>query len=190
MILGKIAFLFSVIAQIVIRYPYRSSMKRSQVDPQEQILLILLSVGGLLLPLIYIFTNWLSFADYNAPVWVIGIGIVVMVAGLYLFWRAHSDLGRNWSNTLDIHSQHKLITQGIYQHIRHPMYSAAWLMYIAHVFLLSNWIAGFGGIIGFGLLYFLRVPKEEQMMLQEFGEEYQQYISQTGRVIPKRSPTL
>ena len=67
------------------------------------------------------------------------------------------------------------------------MYAAAWLMYIAQVFLLSNWIAGFSGVITFGLMYFLRVPKEEQMMLQEFGDQYQQYMAHTGRVIPKRN---
>jgi protein-S-isoprenylcysteine O-methyltransferase Ste14 len=111
MLFGKVAFLISVIAQIVIRYPYRNSRKRTQVDRQEQILLTLLSIGGLLLPLIYIFTGWLAFADYTAPVWVVGVGVVIMAVGLWLFWRAHIDLGRNWSNSLDIHTEHRLITE-------------------------------------------------------------------------------
>jgi protein-S-isoprenylcysteine O-methyltransferase Ste14 len=32
--------------------------------------------------------------------------------------------------------------------------------------------------------YLLRVPKEEKMMLEQFGQEYRQYISRTGRIIP------
>jgi len=55
------------------------------------------------------------------------IGIVVAIVGLWLFWRAHADLGRNWSQTLDIHGDHQLITQGVYHFIRHPMYAAGWL---------------------------------------------------------------
>jgi protein-S-isoprenylcysteine O-methyltransferase Ste14 len=34
-------------------------------------------------------------------------------------------------------------------------------------------------------LYLLRVPREERMMLDEFGEEYRAYMNHTGRVIPR-----
>ncbi len=186
MILGKAAFILAIIMQIVIRYPYRNSVQARASDREEQVVLLLLTLGGLLLPLIYIFTPWLAFADYAAPGWIVVLGIVVMAIGLYLFWRAHADLGHNWSGTLEIHEEHHLITEGIYRYVRHPMYSASWLMYGAQILLLSNWIAGFGGIIGFAVLYFLRVPKEEQMMLAQFGEAYRQYMAQTGRVLPKR----
>lgn len=185
MLLGKIAFFASLILQIVIRYPYREGQKRANMDRQEKVLLLLLTVGGLLLPLVYIFTPWLSFADYNPPLWLPILGVLVTAVGLYLFWRAHADLGRNWSSSLDIHESHKLVTRGVYQRVRHPMYSASWLIYLGQALFLSNWAAGLGGLIGFGLLYFLRVPKEEEMMLNEFGDGYRQYIASTGRIIPK-----
>lgn len=185
MVIGKAAFIAAVILQIVIRYPYRKETKRTGTDAQERVLLLLFSIGGLLLPLIYSFTNWLAFADYDAPGWVIGAGIVVMVVALWLFWRAHADLGRNWSASLEIYNEHALVTQGVYERIRHPMYLAGWLIVVGQALLLSNWVAGLSGLITFGLLYFLRVPKEEQMMLAEFGEPYQQYIAATGRILPK-----
>ena len=183
MLLGKAVFLVTMILTMVIRYPYRKGRSRHK-DRQEQLLLILLSIGGLLLPLVYIFTDWLAFADYNPPLWVIAAGVLVTAAGLWLFWRAHTDLGNNWSDTLDIHEDHALVTHGVYRRIRHPMYSASWLLMIAQALLLSNWIAGFSGLITFGILYFLRVTKEELMMLDQFGEQYQQYMATTGRVIP------
>ena len=192
MLLGKAVFILGLLLQIAIRYPYRKGRKQ-QKDRQEQVLLLLLTLGGLLLPFIYIFTNWLAFADYHPPQWVmaashpvpIGAGVLVMAAGLWLFWRSHADLGGNWSDTLEIHAHHTLVTQGVYRHIRHPMYSASWLIMIAQALLLFNWIAGFGGIVAFGVMYFLRVPKEEQMMQDRFGEQYQRYMASTGRVIPK-----
>ena len=189
MLLGKIAFFVLLVAQIVIRYPYREGMKRTNMDSQEKGLLFVLTVGGLILPLVYICTPWLAFADYNPPSWLPILGIIIMIVGLYTFWRAHADLGRNWSNSLDIHEAHKLVTGGVYQRVRHPMYSASWLMYLGQALFLSNWIAGLGGVIGFALLYFLRVSKEEDMMLHEFGDQYRQYMTTTGRIIPRRSPT-
>jgi protein-S-isoprenylcysteine O-methyltransferase Ste14 len=66
------------------------------------------------------------------------------------------------------------------------MYAANWLMMLAQALLLSNWIAGLSGLVTFAFMYFLRVGKEEQMMLQEFGEQYQQYMAKTGRVMPRR----
>ncbi len=185
MLLGKIAFFLSLISQIAIRYPYREGQKRTNMDSQEKLLLAVLTAGGLLLPLIYIFTNILSFANYDAPLWITILGMFITTVGLYFFWRAHADLGQNWSSSLDIHNQHKLITKGVYQRVRHPMYSASWLMYLGQALFLANWVAGLGGLIGFGLLYFLRVPKEEQMMLKQFGDEYQHYVATTGRVIPR-----
>jgi len=80
---------------------------------------------------------------------------------------------------------HKLITNGIYSRIRHPMYTAFWLMALAQALLLPNWIAGLAGIAGFGTLYLLRVRHEEALMLAGFGEQYQTYMDRTGRLLPK-----
>ena len=89
-----------------------------------------------------------------------------------------------WSVSLDLRKDHKLITTGIYEKVRHPMYTAFWLWAVAQPFLLSNWLAGFSGIIGFGTLYFLRVGREEQMMEDEFGPQYRDYRQRTKRIIP------
>ena len=174
----------------MIRYPYRKGRKprkgrKARKDRQEQLLLLLLTIGGLLLPLVYIFTHWLAFADYNPPAWVVVAGVPVMAVGLWLFWRSQVDLGDNWSDSLDIHEDHALVTQGVYRLVRYPMESAAWITMVAHALILSNWIAGFSGLVCYAFLYFLRVPREEQMMLDRFGEQYRRTTATTGRVMPR-----
>jgi protein-S-isoprenylcysteine O-methyltransferase Ste14 len=113
------------------------------------------------------------------------VGVVILLGSLWVFWRAHHDLGRNWSPSLEIREDHNLVTNGIYETIRHPMCASQWLWIIAQPLLLTNWIAGVGGVITFALLYFIRVPVEEKMMLAEFGEQYQAYTARTGRVLPR-----
>jgi protein-S-isoprenylcysteine O-methyltransferase Ste14 len=65
------------------------------------------------------------------------------------------------------------------------MYTAFWLWTLAQAILLPNWIAGFAGILGFGTLYLIRVGREEEMLLETFGDEYRDYMRRTGRVIPR-----
>jgi len=65
------------------------------------------------------------------------------------------------------------------------MYASQWLWVIAQPLLLQNWIAGFLNLLVFIPFYLLRVKAEEQMMLDSFGAQYQEYMKKTGGVLPK-----
>ncbi len=175
----------SVIRGVYMR-PYRSrSNKTAQKIDLDRLLITLSSLGLLFLPLIYLLTPWLDFADYYLPLWLGWLGAVVFTAALWLLWRSHVDLGQNFSPELEILEGHALVTHGVYKHIRHPMYAAHWLWGIAQALLLQNWIAGLSMLVTLAPLYYVRVPREEQMMLEHFGDEYQTYMERTGRVIPR-----
>ena len=38
--------------------------------------------------------------------------------------------------------------------------------------------------MAFALMYFVRIPGEERLMCESFGQEYQNYMHQTGRLFP------
>ncbi len=103
-----------------------------------------------------------------------------------LFWRGHTDLGVNWSRTLEIREKHELITRGIYGIIRHPMYASQWILAIAQPLLPQNWIAGFLNLLVFIPFYLLHVKAEEQLMLEQFGDQYHSYMQKVGALFPKR----
>jgi protein-S-isoprenylcysteine O-methyltransferase Ste14 len=65
------------------------------------------------------------------------------------------------------------------------MYAAHWLWGIAQALLIPNWIAGLSSLVIFIFLYLLRVPREERVMIEHFGDEYREYMKQTGRVLPR-----
>jgi len=109
---------------------------------------------------------------------------VISAGSLWLFWRSHADLGRNFSIRLVIREHHALVTTGVYRLILHPMYASALLWGLAQAFLLPNWITGLAGLLGFCILYFGRVRREEMLMLKRFGDEYRQYMMRTRRLVP------
>ncbi len=156
-----------------------------RVGLQEKILLPAMLVTGLLFPVIYLLTPLFSFADYELPNWLHSCGLVTMVAGLWLFWRSHADLGCNWSPTLETRKGHEIVKHGVYRNIRHPMYSAIWLFSIAQGLLLNNWLAGWAVVVTFTLMYFVRTPNEEAMMIDHFGDAYRDYMTETGRLFPQ-----
>ena len=185
----EVIFLVGFVTGTVIRKVYTFKCRSDKAtDKLKSVMdIVLISAGGvgLAAPLFYLFSPWLDFANYDLPGWLGWIGTAVFAAALLLLWRSHADLGRNWSATLRIRQQHSLVTDGIYRYIRHPMYAAHLLWAIAQGLLLENWLAGWVFLVTFIPLYLVRAPKEEQMMLDNFGEEYRNYISRTGGIIPR-----
>ncbi len=186
----NIVFLIGFIIYVGIRHKFSVLTKDnektfSRIDTLEKILLFIVLLGNILLPAIYLLSRLLAFADYALPRFVPWIGSVIMVVSLWLFRRSHTDLGKNWSISLEMRKDHQLIRNGVYRLIRHPMYASIWLFTIAQALLLQNWIAGPSAVVTFAPLYFLRTPREEQMMREAFGKEYEDYIRQTGRVFPR-----
>jgi protein-S-isoprenylcysteine O-methyltransferase Ste14 len=190
-LLAKIIFVFGfLVANFVIRTPYikahhRLPIRSNRKTRLDTSLFLGVSVGGFLIPLLYVFTPLFSFADYASRLWIGVTGIAVLVLANWVFWKSHKDLGGSWSPTLEIRQDHKLVTNGIYRRIRHPMYLSIWLLVIAQAMILPNYVAGSAGLLPFGFLYFQRVAREERMMMEEFGSEYERYLQNTGRLFPK-----
>jgi protein-S-isoprenylcysteine O-methyltransferase Ste14 len=186
---GKIVFLILPVGWYIIRMPYarrsrRTTIVRTARGFREMLLLSISFTGVILLPFLYVATDFPRFAAYPARPVPTSIGVLVAIAALIMFHRTHKALGRNWSVSLDVRENHRLVTEGVYRHLRHPMYTAFWLWAAAQALLLPNWIAGLSGLFGFGTLYFLRIGKEEQLMLDTFGDEYRVYMARTRRIIP------
>ncbi len=153
---------------------------------REAALLVLVAIGCVLLPVLYLVSPWLDFAACASPAPLPWLGTAILIAALWLFWRSHADLGRQWSVTLEIRDRHQLITRGVYARVRHPMYAAIWLFSLAQGLLLANWLAGWSAFAAFGALYFLRVGNEERMLEAQFGDAWRAYCARSGRLVPKR----
>ena len=186
--IGKAVVLAGTVVMVAIRAPHghrsRSvKVAKSHKTPLETALLVLAWVG-FFVPLIWVASPAFSFAEYPLRTGPLVAGVMCFVLGLWLFYRSHADLGTNWSITLEVREQHRLITQGVYRLIRHPMYSALVLYSVGQALVIPNWVAGPLNLIAFAVLLALRVRAEEKMMVQQFGDEYTGYTARTKRLVP------
>ncbi|MFW9849877.1 MAG: methyltransferase family protein [Candidatus Thorarchaeota archaeon] len=112
------------------------------------------------------------------------IGIIVYIIGGILVLRSRIQLGRYGDGTTKLKEDHHLLTKGIYNYIRHPLYSGA----IIGRFGLGLSFRGYLGMILFVLVYFIvfrkRMEIEEQSLTSEFGDEYEEYMKRTKRLFP------
>ena len=185
----KATLLLGIVAVVAIRARYgrrssRIKVIQSKRGKAEIVLLSGMWLGSVVLPILWIATPLLSFADYPLHAPQYATGVVLFSLGLWLFYRSHADLSTNWSVSLDIREDHQLITSGVYRHLRHPMYSAILLQAVGQALIAPNSIVGVVYLCAFLLMCALRLGPEEQMMLQQFGERYEIYMRDSRRLIP------
>ena len=188
-LIWKIIFMIIWIGNGLVRMPHGRNYKKtekikSQKSSREKFLVFLVGIGAMLVPMIYVFTPWLNYFNMGLPDWARWTGIIGYGFGLILFWRVHITLGKNWSPVLEIRKNHKLIIQGPYKYIRHPMYTQMWIGVVCYWLISSNWIVGIVVFLTWSILYFIRLPEEEKMMIEEFGQEYNNYMRKTKKIIP------
>ena len=186
---AKLVWWAGVIGWYAIRYPHQRRSRKTPIAwrgelTREGILLAISFAGLFILPVIYVTAGEPRGADYAFRPLLAWFGTAVFAAALIGFYLTHRDLGRFWSVTLEIRQTHRLVTTGVYRYVRHPMYAAFFLWAVAQALLLPNWLAGPAGLVGFGVLFGLRVGREELMLETTFGEAYRAYAARTWRVVP------
>jgi len=186
---AELIWLAGLVGWYVIRFPYERKAKKTAVrkslrDVREQTILAIGFVGLLFVPLVYVVTGLPQAAERPFSGALAYFGVVCLIAALWVFFRSHAELGRNWSISLELRGNHRLVRTGIYRFVRHPMYSSFFLLGLAQFLLLPNWVGGGAGLVGAAILYALRIQREEKMMLENFGDEYRLYMRQTKRLVP------
>ena len=78
-----------------------------------------------------------------------------------------------------------IVTFGAYRHIRHPFYASFLIALIAALLLAPHIATLLTLIYGFVVLNFTAAGEEKRLSASEFGEEYRQYLSRTGRFFPR-----
>lgn len=183
--LFDLIFLSFFVLAFAVRMAFVSGKEKASIDSiQENLLFVLVTFAMVFLPILYLSTDYLDFADYGLPEALAFLGLPISLISIYLLYRSHKDLGRFWSKAVEIKKGHRLITTGVYTHIRHPMYSSHVFWAFAQLFLIHNWIAGPAMLLTIIPFYTYRIWKEEALLYKEFGDDYREYAKKTKRLLP------
>ncbi len=107
------------------------------------------------------------------------IGTLLIVAGSVINIWGRKSLGPQWSNQIKIYQAHKLIQNGPYKFIRHPLYSSLVLMFWGASIVYTNVYALIANTCIFLPFMYYRAKQEEEILEQEISD-YKKYKKTTG----------
>ncbi len=188
----RLALVIVILITMAIGIPHRmkaaSSGERISHKEEGYLFAATLRLSGLLLwisTLAYLlFPTSISWASIPIPLWLRWFGVIAAISSTTLFYWTLSSLGNNLTDTVVTRKDAVLVTHGPYRWVRHPFYICAALLMASVTILAANSLIGLGSLLVLTLLA-IRTPKEEQMLIERFGDYYRQYIETTGKFFPR-----
>lgn len=193
----RIAFWLLVAFMIVTRWVFAILVKlkgerlgadHEAIEREGKAMYLFRWVGGFfLLAILLLYAiqpPFLKLLEIPLPVWLRWAGFGLGVIGTLLLAWAQATLGRLWSAQLQFREGHELITSGPFARMRHPLYSGLFAYVIGLALLSASWLFVAMAILTLAGMGF-RTPREEQMMIEKFGDEYRGYMKRTWRFFPK-----
>ena len=166
----------------------RESGEKISRNADGSLMATIIRIGGLLLwlsPFVYLINPaWMVWSKIGLPEWIRWLGVVIgvlCVGGVYWLF---SSIGSGITPTSATRQQHTLVTGGPYRWVRHPLYTIGSSMFISFGMMADNWHIALLGILAF-IAMAIRTPKEEANLIEKFGDEYREYMTRTGRFLPK-----
>ena len=152
------------------------------------ILMTIIRLGGLILwlsPILYVLNpGWMEWSKIGLSDelrWLgVGLGILCVFGIYWLF----SNISNNITPTSVTRREHKLITSGPYRWVRHPLYTIGASLFVSFGMMADNWFIALLGLLMF-IVMAIRTPKEEANLIEKFGDEYRNYMKNTGGFLPK-----
>jgi protein-S-isoprenylcysteine O-methyltransferase Ste14 len=147
--------------------------------------LLFIALNVFLFPFILQFVPQWDLSVFTSGVQLLGFGL--SAGGCLLMLFAYQALGKNWAHALkESKSDAQLVQAGPYKYVRHPVYLAESLIIGGCVLLLLNYILLAFFIAG-GIGMYALAKDEENLLMNQFGDAYRDYIKRTGRFFPKIS---
>jgi protein-S-isoprenylcysteine O-methyltransferase Ste14 len=194
----RIAFLILLLALLAMRFYFMVKVRRSggRLTPDRQAVereggrgVFIIRVVFFLLLLVFLGMYlagmaWIDAFRFPLPDWLRWLGFALGLLSVVFWTWTQIELDTQWSAQLQLTQDHHLVATGPYAFIRHPLYAAMFGWAVSLVLLTANWIFLAMAVLSIaGTIR--RVPQEEEMMIEAFGDEYKAYMQRTGRFFPR-----
>jgi len=172
-----------------------TSTKRVQLHNEHEVPLLLnirkiFGISFYLGIMVWTFApKYMEWSSLALPVWArwagLGLGLLSIALNAWSHKTLSQKLGEDFDPVLRLLKVPALVKDGPYANMRHPIYLAFLMMQISVLFLTSNWLIGLSGIAIIVAVIAIRIPEEEKMLIEQFGDEYRNYMKITGSLLPK-----
>jgi protein-S-isoprenylcysteine O-methyltransferase Ste14 len=131
---------------------------------------------------------YFSSLVHAGPIVDVGIGIItdaIAIGSVWLATSAIGTLGKEWSLEARLVEGHRLVTDGLYARVRHPIYTAMLGSLVATGLAVGHPLAIPMALVPFGIGTLVRVRLEEQLLRDAFGAQYDAYAARVPAVLPR-----
>lgn len=130
----------------------------------------------------FVGNHYTRIKDFEPAIIYAGFGVFIL--SCLVRWWGFRSIGKYFNPRVSVYQNHKLITNGAYQKIRHPLYLGSLLSFIAIPLIFNSWGAMLIIVLTTIPALVYRVNIEEEFLLRHFGDEYLEYMKSSKRMIP------
>lgn len=126
---------------------------------------------------VFVFYNYysLDFLVYAGWILLVFSVVIIFLAGGEFRKKGGAPKGKSIVHTT------ALVDSGVYAVIRHPQYLGFMLFVLSLVLMSQHWLGVISGVLGSALFY-KDVLREEQMIVEKFGDDYRRYMERVPRL--------
>lgn len=112
------------------------------------------------------------------------LGVVLLAAGVLLRFWGILHLKSQFTRYVTVREGDEIVSTGPYRKLRHPLYTGLLLITLGMAFFFASPIAAVigGSVMIWALLQ--RIEYEEQLLIEKFGPDYQEWMKKRARLIP------
>lgn len=110
--------------------------------------------------------------------------LVLCLGGISLRIWSKLVLGRFYTFAIGLTEGHRILADGPYRFVRHPLYLGTFLVVFGFPLLTQSWATLWLLTLPTALVYALRLVKEDAYLVSQLGADYQRYAQRTARLIP------
>jgi protein-S-isoprenylcysteine O-methyltransferase Ste14 len=189
----RILILASVVFIGVIRIYYQSKISRdaAKFDFRERAASLIFATAAAAITFVFgaaylFFPGTFGFAyAVPFPAAVRWAGVALLALGIVVLGTAHYHLSLSFSSFVGSKEGHKLAQSGPYRLVRHPIYLAYLLLCLGGGLAAGNWVLAVVPVTCFFITISLRMPQEERILTDLFGDRHIGYMQRTGNLLPR-----
>ncbi|ACU58261.1 methyltransferase family protein [Chitinophaga pinensis] len=172
-----------ILSEVLLNRLVRSSQSDKTRADKQSLRFIWITIM-IALPLAHILSRQFHVLPISSSPVIVQAGLIMIVVGMIYRFIAIYTLGRFFTVDVAIRSDHRIVRKGMYRFMRHPSYLGSLLSFLGNGFALNSWVGLVIGFVPVLLTFLYRMKVEEELLVNNFGQEYIDYKKDTWKLIP------